>query len=127
MPERTAVVRSRTQWSPGLRHMTDDEITRRCAASVGVILLGPFFEDSGCAAYGRSKFDNMTVTFPYNPLRIDSQAFELIERHYLHIDQRPGKQVSVQPPSFEEIVTRTDGDLKRAICECVALMQKKAK
>jgi hypothetical protein len=57
----------------------------------------------------------------WNPLIDDMQAFHLIQRLSLHIDQRPGKQISVQDPHFEHIVYGTD--LNRAVVECAAKIQ----
>jgi hypothetical protein len=64
---------------------------------------------------------------PWMPLGSDEQAMRLVRRLHLHIDQRPGKQLSVQDPHFVHLVY---GDLSlgaaainRAIVECAAKIQ----
>lgn len=58
----------------------------------------------------------------------DAQAMALVKRFHLHIDQRPGKQISVQPPHFEEMICYDARkghalDLNRAICECISRLR----
>lgn len=59
----------------------------------------------------------------FDPLIEDEHAMQLVKAHSLHIDQRPGKVVSVQDPNFQYIVERRDCDLNLAITELVAQMQ----
>lgn len=54
----------------------------------------------------------------------DAEAMAIVKKFHLHIDQRPGKAVSVQDPHFEHIVERRDCDLNLAIEECVAKMRR---
>ena len=58
-----------------------------------------------------------------NPLEDDAQAMALVKRFHLHIDQRPGKHVTVQDPHFAHLLEETS-DLNRAIVRCVAAMHR---
>lgn len=55
----------------------------------------------------------------YNPHVNLGQQMELVRTHFLHIDQRPGLQVSVQDPKFRFIEERKDCNLGKAIVDCV--------
>ena len=64
-------------------------------------------------------------------LSSDDQAMKLAKRFHLHIDQRPGHQISVQSPDFSHMVCYEAKkghalDLNRAIVECVARMVPRA-
>lgn len=63
------------------------------------------------------------------PLSNDDQAMLLVKKLHLHIDQRPGKQISVQGPHFAELVygdlSLGDLALNRAIVECAAKLRRR--
>lgn len=60
---------------------------------------------------------------PWLPVGDGHQTMRLVRELHLHIDQRPGKQISVQDPHFEILVYGDPKDpygLAHAIVECAA-------
>ena len=121
--------------------MTDLEITRLCAAAMDI----PLLNDSD--TYANSPIDGMLVTFKYNPLHDDAQAMALVKKFGLEIMRyrdfgepeteplgmcavfvRKTKKWSMELPDdlpeFNYSPKYWYGNLNRAICECIAKMQK---
>lgn len=106
--------------------MTDLEITKLCAEAMGIEMHSRLVMGQALVGTGRGYIkETYHQIYDYDPLNDDAQAIALVKKFSLHIDQRPGKQISVQPPDFESIATRTDTDLNRAICLCVAQLQRR--
>lgn len=65
----------------------------------------------------------------YLDLLEDARAMSLVTTLHLHIDQRPGKQISVQDPQLELLVYAdlNEGGLARAIEKCAAMIKAKAR
>ena len=102
--------------------MTDLEITKLCAEVMGVPIIQKG-ADAKLPFWYSDLTKKKTRLLAYNPLHNDAQAMALVKKLHLHIDQRPGKACSAQDPHFTVIAERSDCDLNRAICECVAKMQ----
>ena len=101
-----------------MSQLTDLEITRLCAAAMGL----PEWPDGGhdCRPVGGDHRDY------WQPLHDDAQAMALVKKFHLHI----GKTLRTPDEPFGQwFVSKTDkyevpnNDLNRAICECVAKMQ----
>lgn len=104
--------------------MTDLEITRLCAESIGSYFIGewskatpPQFSSSLAVQYSAAdKFIN------YDPLHDDAQAMALVKKFGVEIHcrrDRNGWYASI----VEGKGMTPHADLNRAICECVAKMQ----
>lgn len=104
------------------RPAADMEIERAAGEAIGLSLEG---------VAGRDAFLWTSDTADiWVPLQNDSEAMALVKHLNLHIDQRPGKQISVQSPDFSEMVCQDANkghvlDLNRAIVECAAKMKGK--
>jgi len=101
--------------------MTDLEITKLCAEAMGIpcVYVRP---------PGWDERDHYLVARDggaYNPLHDDAQAMALVKRFDLNFEKFPGSSWEVSRWSgntwSEELF---NDDLNRAICECVANMQK---
>ena len=99
--------------------MTDLEITALCAEAMGINYHGQN------QAWKNSEFDGMLVTYEYDPLHHDAQAMALVRRFKLFVEP-PVRGISYGWECFPQGDTepRGTGELNRAICECVAKMQK---
>lgn len=113
--------------------MTDLEITRLCAKSLRYEIDQEEDDPQEAPAIYVDTFQKQSTNpengFSYDPLHDYAQAMTLVVEHHLHIDQRPGKQISVQDHQFRQMVCfnahRGDKlDLLRAICLCVVEIQK---
>lgn len=99
--------------------MTDLEITRLCAEAMG-LYIGADAEEFG--------FPRWQHIMRYDPLHDDAQAMALVKkfrltitlRDYVYAPNRHEWNVAVGAGPIEAYET----DLNRAICECVARMQK---
>lgn len=104
-----------------MRALTDKDLERAAGEAIGLELEG------GEEAW--FLWERKTAE-PWCPLVSDQHAMRLVRHLHLHIDQRPGKQISVQDPHFALLVY---GDLKlgeaalnRAIVECAAQIHARA-
>lgn len=112
--------------------MTDLEITKLCAEAMDM-RVGEFLpEYRGGPLRLRTYPANATYTVVYNPLHDDAQAMALVKRLHLSIfiwDTLP-TAAGDMPAGWWRVdsqggyITCRHGDLNRAICECVAKMQK---
>lgn len=97
--------------------MTDLEIVKKCAEKMGV-------SKRLWNGLNVAMIDGTEFTYrKWNPLHDDAQAMALVKRFNLDIDWKPPrKTVTVQPSDCASSVTMhfSNGDLNRAICECVA-------
>ena len=89
--------------------MTDLEITKLCAEAMGIAW------DKGCPNIMCAECDEYAI--PYDPLHDDAQAMALMKKF-------PG--ACLDEFDLYVIMRGMDApmDLNRAICECVAKMQK---
>ena len=94
--------------------MTDIEITKACAASLG-------FEgnDSVFVSVGRVIINDGGNSI-YDPLHDDAQCFALVKKFGLWLRQFDGKWHIRHVETDQDIL---DENLNRAICECVAKMR----
>ena len=97
--------------------MTDIEITRACYAAMGD--LPHTVEHEGEMRFG---FNKRALGPAYDPLHDDAQAMALVKKFRLYIDPDFGMPDVWQVA--DGINDATSGELNRAICECVARMQK---
>lgn len=94
--------------------MTDMQAERLAGEAIGMTPKG---------IDGRDAFlwlDDGTIWIPIGD---GDQAMRLVRELHLHIDQRPGKQISVQDPTFEILVYGDPQDpnaLQKAIVQCAA-------
>lgn len=95
--------------------MTDIEITKLCARAMGIKVFRP---------ENRSGWWEGSVLFatPYEPLRDDAQAMALVKRFPLETLAAMTNHIRVSA-NVPEMIERALG-LNRAICECVAKMEK---
>lgn len=99
--------------------MTDWQLERAAGEAIGLKLTG---------VEGRDAFSWVDDESgePWVPLCSDDQAMRIVRKLHLHIDQRPGKQISVQDPDFEHMVLgdlgRGDGALNHAIVKCAVVI-----
>jgi hypothetical protein len=107
----------------GANRMTDWQLEKLAGEAIGMDLAG---------VEGKADFlwDRSTCEI-WVPLQIGEQALQLVEKLHLHVDQRPGLQISVQPPDFSEMVCYEARkghrlDLRRAIVECAAIIRRRA-
>ena len=97
--------------------MTDLEIVRKCADRIGI--KHRVIDDTYIDYYE----EGLMMWRGYSPIHDDAQAMALVKRFNLDIDWKPlRKTVTVQPSDCASSVTMhfSNGDLNRAICECVA-------
>ena len=104
--------------------MTDWQLERAAGEAMGLKLEG----EEGRDAFLWTNDEHGTI---WVPLSSDDQAMKLAKRFHLHIDQRPGQQISVQSPDFAHMVCYEAKkgqalDLNRAIVECAARMVPRA-
>lgn len=106
--------------------MTDLEITKLCAEAMGIQISKP-------AGYREFVQDNPPLyatgavngSIYYEPLHDDAQAMALVKRFDLNFEKFPGSAWEVSRWSGSEWSEELfSDDLNRAICECVANMQK---
>ena len=103
---------------------TDQEITKLCADATGItlqLIAEPEFHFSDCPYYvipTMSEAPNPR----YDPLHNDEQALALVKRFHLQINVWNGDASWVVYYSLT--IRAFSDDLNRAICECVAKMQK---
>lgn len=96
--------------------MTDMQAERLAGEAIGLVPQG---------IDGRDAFlwlNDLQGTI-WTPMSNGAQALRLVQELHLHIDQRPGKQISVQDSSFAMLVYGDPKDpngLQRAIVECAA-------
>lgn len=102
--------------------MTDLEMTKLCADAMGYEVFG------GHVAWVVAKPE--AERGKYDPLRNDAQAMALVKKFGLRIDEAPeGRGAEVWEVvkwdwrSNEDEVRAKNGDLNRAIVECVAKIQ----
>ena len=99
--------------------MTDLEINRLCAAAMGgwVVVNG--------IVYRAGEFDADGHRPEYNPLHDDAQAMALVKKFRLNMGHLSKGWCKVFTAPFERGIYEGEAqDLNRAICECVAKMQK---
>ena len=120
------------------RMMTDLEITKLCAEAMG---LRQVWQPTYClspSAIGILRDGISKETYErerdlaydsYDPLHDDAQAMALVKKFHLQVDKTLR---TPNDPYGQWIVSKTDkfvseptSDLNRAICECVAKMQKR--
>lgn len=108
--------------------MTDLEITKLCAEAMGLLVYYPF---GGCPYirwtrwFDRDTSDEDGALKSYQPLDDDTQAMALVKKFHLDISAGHGFDGGVfRVRRFTEGVAAESTDLNRAICECVAKMQK---
>ena len=101
--------------------MTDLELTRLCAEAMGIEIcarhshLWPHYFDGSINEWGED--------VRYDPLHNDAQAMALVKKMDLRINrERHGTRYAVHTAQYQNMIM--DADLNRAICECVANMQK---
>ena len=102
--------------------MTEWEMEKLAGEAIGLDLDGVEGRDAFLWVRGTGEI--------WIPLGDGDQAMRLVSGLNLHIDQRPGKQISVQPPCLSEMVVYEVRkgealDLNRAIVACAALMRRK--
>jgi hypothetical protein len=106
--------------------MTDEQLIRLCAASVGV---GKVYGWDTANLFLRAKGSNgVLVTekyVDYDPLNDDEQAMELVKEFRLSIDAPAGHRDSEWVVSEVKNTGAQVGNrnLNRAIVECVAMMK----
>ena len=102
--------------------MTDLEITKLCAEAMGLELLRILPTDTMCFVR-KGVEDGGAWDYDYWPLRDDAQAMELVKKFRLAVEYQG------LPSSANWHVTGSmyscNASLNRAICECVAKMQKR--
>ncbi len=104
--------------------MNDIEITKRCAEAMG-LTVWPEKHSDGLFVDGRGPVLQGTFSTLWNPLTNDAQAMALVKKFVLHIEWLATKDWSVDFGSRAQIqFVACNSDLNRAICECVAKMQK---
>ena len=95
--------------------MTDLEITKLCAEAMGVDF-SKGFGTITCKECGE-------IGIPYDPLHDDAQAMALVKKFQLQVDWSAGDLVWIN--NRRGSYAKADpADLNRAICECVANMEK---
>lgn len=96
--------------------LTDWPLERAAGEAIGLELDGE--EGRDAFLWNRKTGD------PWMPLWSATQAYQLLRELHLHIDQRPGKQISAQDPAFEILVygdlAKGDHALNHAIVACAA-------
>ena len=106
--------------------MTDLEMTKLCAKAIGINVQptpdaqkdAPFvWHYADCGHWA-------PMLMPYNPLHNDEQAMALVKKFDLSLNGKYGEVVWFDPDSDDDLRIKSDGDLNRAIVECVAKMQK---
>ena len=99
--------------------MTDLEITRLCAEAMGIqTVVHPIR-----GKIMRHWFWIHNIEQTYDPLHDDAQAMALVKKFRLQVDWSAGDLVWVN--NRRESYAKADlADFNRAICECVAKMQK---
>jgi hypothetical protein len=99
--------------------MTDWQLERAAGEAIGLKLAGVESRDAFLW------LDDLTCE-PWVPLGNDCQAMQLVRKLHLHIDQRPGKQITVQDPEFKFLIEGDialgAGALNRAIVKCAAVI-----
>ena len=93
----------------------DLEITKLCAEAMGI--KGWLTGDDPMVTNDRGEFIE-----PYDPLHDDAQAMALVKKFGLDLIRH--KPISQWSSYFGNGVFSQADDLNRAICECVAKMQK---
>lgn len=101
--------------------MTDLEITKLCAEAM---------EISGLQHTTGDDFLRETYTLhAYDPLHDDAQAMALVKKMNVHLeppwtgDKVPSWEAYIESDEDSPNWIKSDPDLNRAICECVAKMQ----
>lgn len=102
--------------------MTDLEITKRCAEAMRVPYKISLYR-------GEEFIEIISERNPgnggeYNPLRDDEQCFALVKMFELRLRTYVKNKWQVWAPDQADTTDSTNGDLNRAICECVAKMEK---
>lgn len=108
--------------------MTDLEITRRCVEAMGYKPTGKSASEPAIQVEGKRHH-----IFAFDPLHDDAQAMELVKKLALNCrkeDDDGGKRHTWLVSEHMGYITGGNGaiaerrELNRAICECVAEMQK---
>ena len=108
--------------------MTDIELTRLTAEAMGIPfrelnVLGSTFivadTDEGNLIY----LHGHGACSVYNPLKDDAQAMALVKKFELRCRTYIKREWQVWAPDQAETTDASNGDLNRAICECLAKMQ----
>ena len=94
--------------------LSDLEITRKCAEAMGI-----YPNSKGCYVVGG-------ITMKYDPLYNDAQAMALLKKFNPHADMG-GAHCRFQKGKVSSGWHKFPEGLNRAICECVAAMETKAK
>lgn len=109
--------------------LTDLEVTKLCAGAMGLreisraIKPGPPAHPESAVRVSPGK----KADFWYDPLHDDAQAMGLLKKFCLHLDVG-GAHCRVQKVDQDGVVHSSGWhawpDLNRAVCTCIALMQK---
>lgn len=106
--------------------MTDLEITRLCAEAMG-------YQDVHIATasmgtqYVKHTSRSISANTEFRPLHDDAQCMALVKKFDLNIDAHAADGNSYVASTYKHEFWAENDDLNRAICECVAKMQKEAK
>lgn len=102
--------------------MTDFELTLLCAESMGWTFINAGNIPSGWRAAHFEKDGFITQwEYSWKPLHDDAQAMALVKKFRMFVNGNADEYWRVAPQ--DRGVTDCDGNLNRAICECVAKMQ----
>ena len=110
--------------------MTDLEITKLCAEAMGYVV--GVSTPAGLVWIGDNAFPHLV----YDPIHDDAQAMALVKKFDItigrgtnyfvveHAHYLPGGEIYETQYRPKEIIRSSSQSLNRAICECVAKMQK---
>ena len=98
--------------------MTDLEMTRLCAEAMGIAIREVSQNRPDCTLRLVSTGDN------YWPIGDDAQAMVLVKKFNIGWDKEGAGEWHIALRDGEKMFWAHDNDLNRAICVCVANMQK---
>lgn len=105
-----------------MSELTDEQVIALCAEAMGIRLARS--ESTKLALiYKTPYFHNGMQTVAYDPLHDDAQAMALVKVMQLYIIPLPYDSWNVHAPFGTDPIIH-DGNLNRAICLCVAQMQR---
>ena len=113
--------------------MTEEELTRLCAEAMGLTTIEAFGHPHVKHDHWPSRDTSCEKTGiglkAYSPIDDDAQAMALVKKFGLNIEHRywDDPLVYKDDAHFNRVAEATAPDLNRAICECVAKMQKARK
>lgn len=109
--------------------MDDLEIVRRCARAMSidngrVTVSTPYIDITG----GTEHRNHLSFQAPYDPLHDDAQMVALVKRFGLSISSPTSGDLDrnhyVAYQSITDGPVSKDADLNRAVCECIAKMER---